>query len=877
MSLLFQKGLKDELDKFLALQESRFPADDVLKIDLHCHDYNSDVPDELIGRILRVPETWLPSERLMQELTKNGCNALTITNHNNARSCYIQQDKGIDVLTAAEFSCLVPDFDIGIHVLTYGFTPAQEVKLNKLRKNIYSFQEYTRQHHLPTIWAHPLYHYAVKNMPPDSFFRKMSLIFERFETLNGQRDTWQNMLVNEWIGQIDKEMIDNYAKEFKIDPTAYCVDPYKKSLTGGSDSHMGIFAGLTGSFLYLPDLQNRLKNTPRSILALEALKNGDIAPFGAHQNTEKLTISFLNYVCQIALNYSDPGLVRMLLHKGEPQDKIVSFLASNIFSEVQHHKVTMSFIKLFYDSMMGEKPSFFKKLLLPSHYRPIFEEAVKIAEADRGAGGNKVDNYYNSILSINNLLNNLLASRLEKKVSDLHLDEKMKERSLDSVLDSLELPISLRTYTGNSDNNASFDVAKFLDGLSFPFFASLFVLGAHFTSAKTMFHTRPFLQKFSRSLKKFEQPKRTLWMTDTFGDNNGVSMFLQELHQQIKKHDYPIDIITCSRTVQPDDHLYVLKPMSEFEIPFYKEQHICVPNFVELHNLFLEGEYDRLVCSTEGIMGFCGLYLKHTYTVEASFYLHTDWLMFVRKVLNIKGQNLDRIRRTLRFFYKSFDRVLVLNSDQKKWLTGHDMNLASKNVFQTAHWTNARFSRQESDKKHLFGVAEDTPVLLYVGRVSEEKGVLELSNICEQVKAVHENVRLVIVGKGPASTQLQQEMPDGIFIDWVEQSKLPAIYSSADLLLLPSMFDTFCNVVLEALSCGLPVIAYNKKGPKDIIRHNNCGYLVKTAHEMATKAIEYLHSDLKESFQDAAILRSKSYDVDVIINELLDAVGMSNA
>ena len=179
MNLHFQEGLRNNLDDFLSIQKNRFPKEETLKIDLHCHDYNSDVPDELIGRILRVPETWLSSERLIMELEKNGCQALTITNHNNARSCYMLQDKGIDILTAAEFSCWIPDFEIGIHVLTYGFTSEQEVQLDKLRKNLYLFLQYTRKHNIPTFWAHPLYHYAAKKMPPKDFFDKMLLIFER--------------------------------------------------------------------------------------------------------------------------------------------------------------------------------------------------------------------------------------------------------------------------------------------------------------------------------------------------------------------------------------------------------------------------------------------------------------------------------------------------------------------------------------------------------------------------------------------------------------------------------------------------------------------------------------------------------------------------
>ncbi len=135
----FQQQLKDEFEQFVISEQRRFPADEVLRMDLHCHDYNSSVPDELIGRILNVSETYLPSNILLDKLQKNGCDAFTITNHNNARSCYELQDKGHDILTAAEFSCYVPDFEIGIHVLAYGFTPAQEVRLDKLRKNLYQF------------------------------------------------------------------------------------------------------------------------------------------------------------------------------------------------------------------------------------------------------------------------------------------------------------------------------------------------------------------------------------------------------------------------------------------------------------------------------------------------------------------------------------------------------------------------------------------------------------------------------------------------------------------------------------------------------------------------------------------------------------------
>ena len=71
-----QSKLNSALSGFLSEQTKKYPREDLLKIDLHCHDCNSDVPDELLGRILNVPETWLPTKRLVEELIKNGSEVL---------------------------------------------------------------------------------------------------------------------------------------------------------------------------------------------------------------------------------------------------------------------------------------------------------------------------------------------------------------------------------------------------------------------------------------------------------------------------------------------------------------------------------------------------------------------------------------------------------------------------------------------------------------------------------------------------------------------------------------------------------------------------------------------------------------------------------
>ena len=876
----FRKEILAELDTYLTVQEKRFPEEDVLRMDLHCHDYNSDEPDELMGRILNLPETWQDSEDLVRVLKTHGCDTITVTNHNNARSCYELREKGVDIVTGAEFSCTVPDYRVGIHVLAYGFTPVQEEELYKLRSDIYKFQKYARENDIPTIWAHPLYHYKGTGIPSMEFFEKMALVFERFEVINGQRDTWQNMLVKAWVESLTPERIDEFSEKFKVPPDRYCRDSYKKSMAGGSDSHMGIFAGLTGTRLYVPDLEEKLKIMSRSKLALEAIKRGDMAPFGSHNDSEKMTVTFLDYFCQVPMHLKDPGLLRILLHKGDAMRKLWAFGIVNGFAEITRHRITMKFLKLFHECFTGNVPGFKTRLMVPRHYRPVFREAMQMAETRRDDPHRTVATYDESVFQIYSHLAELLVRRLTGKLEKLGQENDFKSLTLDQIMDHLELPGILRTYidsskTKSGNGNGSIDLSEFLDGLPFPALASAVIVGASFASAKVLYNNRPLLEGFAEKLGKLRHPRRTLWLTDTFEDNNGVAMVLRSMLDEIKKRDLPIDLLVCSSTLEPEDHLVVIRPMSEFTMPFYEQQPIRVPNILEIHRLFKEGEYDRIICSTEGPMGFISLFLKQAYSVPAHFYVHTDWMMFARTVLNFDQQNLGRMRRLIRAFYQGFDSLFVLNTDQHKWLTGSAMGFSRSKVHLTAHWAEEFFKPKKVSKHKIFGTKNGDVVLLFAGRVSEEKGVMELPAIYKKVKEVYPDVKIAIAGKGPADKALKEAMPDGIFLGWVDHDKLPEIYSAADLLLLPSKFDTFGCVVLEALSCGLPVTAYKTKGPRDIIRDGKSGYLVKSRQELIQSVLDYLSNEKKQAaFRKSALERAAQYDSNVILNQFMKDVEM---
>ncbi len=863
----FQEQLKSNLELFLETQLKGYNQDDLLKIDLHCHDYNSKIPDETLGRILGVPETWLQSKDLIQRLEKSGCDTFTITNHNNATSCWQLQEEGFDILTGTEFSVTVPDFKVGIHILTYGFTKEDEVKLNKLRYNVYEFLKYTHQKNIPTVWAHPLYHYAVGKQPSFDFFSKMALIFERFEVLNGQRDTWQNMLVKEWITNLTPEQLKKDAERFDIDVNLYTQNPFKKTLTGGSDDHMGIFAGHTGSYLYVPNLQERLKTSSKSYLALEAIREHRIIPYGGHQNIEKLTIAFLDYIFQVAINFEKPDLIRMVLHKGNTQDKLIAVLLSNLFTELKHHKTTMKFIKLFHKVFVGKSPNKLTKLAVKKTFKPIFNEALNIVKAHHIEPAEMTSNFYRSINDINDKLNGIFFKRLQKKIDKTSNEITIENFNFENMIERLEFSPNLRDHIEKKQKKK---VSTFLDGLSFPFLSSTLIFGTNFLSSKVLYNNRELLNEFSDELGVLKHPKRMLWLTDTFEDKNGVSKALQEMHTEIKRLNLPIDLLVCSDTLKADEHLIVIKPELEIEIPNYKGQSLRIPNINKIHKLFLQNNYDRIMSSTEGVMGFISIILKNAFTVPAYFYIHTDWIMFARKNIGMDQHQADKVRRLLRVFYKNFDKLFVLNNDHKKWLASNEMEYDNAKIYKTGHWVSKNFTPVKTDKEAVFNISSNQKVLLYVGRLSKEKGVMDIVSIYHKVAKEVDKVQVVFVGTGPAEGQLKQELSEALFLGWVDSTELPAIYSASDMLVLPSNFDTFGLVVLEALSCGLPVGAYKAKGPKDIIEHKKCGYVASNANGLSKFIIQYFENpSLKDSFKRNALKRASEYSKDEIMGQLI--------
>jgi glycosyltransferase involved in cell wall biosynthesis len=115
-------------------------------------------------------------------------------------------------------------------------------------------------------------------------------------------------------------------------------------------------------------------------------------------------------------------------------------------------------------------------------------------------------------------------------------------------------------------------------------------------------------------------------------------------------------------------------------------------------------------------------------------------------------------------------------------------------------------------------------VLLVVGRLASEKNLSLALDAFEAMRAVNDGVRLVFVGDGPLRESLERRCPQAQFAGTLPQAELARCYASADLLLFPSLTETFGNVTLEALASGLPVLAFDCAAAAEWIADGHNGW-----------------------------------------------------
>jgi len=120
----------------------------------------------------------------------------------------------------------------------------------------------------------------------------------------------------------------------------------------------------------------------------------------------------------------------------------------------------------------------------------------------------------------------------------------------------------------------------------------------------------------------------------------------------------------------------------------------------------------------------------------------------------------------------------------------------------------------------------------YVGRLTTEKNVRFLAELSHRLVALgHRDFEFVVIGQGTDSDWLREHVVNVILPGVLHGIPLAEAYASMDLFVFPSTTDTFGNVILEALSSGVPAVVTSDGGPKFLVRHGITGYIASNGSE----------------------------------------------
>lgn len=152
--------------------------------------------------------------------------------------------------------------------------------------------------------------------------------------------------------------------------------------------------------------------------------------------------------------------------------------------------------------------------------------------------------------------------------------------------------------------------------------------------------------------------------------------------------------------------------------------------------------------------------------------------------------------------------------------------LRANGVPRVHHWARgvdlgAFTPSARDDRLRRLWSPRGTPIVGFVGRLAPEKHVERLVALARR-----EDLQLVIVGDGIQRDSLRARMPTAVFTGALYGPELAAAYASMDVFVHPGEHETFCQAVQEALASGLPVIAPDAGGPRDLVAPGRTGLLL---------------------------------------------------
>jgi glycosyltransferase involved in cell wall biosynthesis len=221
----------------------------------------------------------------------------------------------------------------------------------------------------------------------------------------------------------------------------------------------------------------------------------------------------------------------------------------------------------------------------------------------------------------------------------------------------------------------------------------------------------------------------------------------------------------------------------------------------------------------------------------------------------------------LRRLYRKCDAIVAPSDSMAQVLReqrmSYDVGIWSRGVDK--HIFNPQV--RDKDWRRSLGLADDVPVIGFLGRLVMEKGLDVFSDSIDRLVRRQVPHQVLVVGEGPARGWFESRLPGAVFAGFQGGADLGRAVASMDVFFNPSITETFGNVTLEAMACGLPVVAARATGSESLVEHGVTGQLVRPGATVEfADALQTYCGDaaLRQAHGEAGIRRSEKYSWDRI-------------
>ena len=227
----------------------------------------------------------------------------------------------------------------------------------------------------------------------------------------------------------------------------------------------------------------------------------------------------------------------------------------------------------------------------------------------------------------------------------------------------------------------------------------------------------------------------------------------------------------------------------------------------------------------------------------------------------------------LRRFYHRCDAIVApsasmidelreqgMNCDIGTWSRGVD-----RSVFSPAS--------RDLEWRRSLGIGDEEMAVGFLGRLVLEKGIDIFAETMVELRERGAPHKVLVIGEGPAKDFFEEKVPDACFVGFQQGKDLGRAVASMDVLLNPSVTETFGNVTLEAMASGVPVVAADATGASSLVMQGETGYLVppREVNAYADKLAEYAaNPTLRKGHGVAGAKRADTFDWDTINGAVAD-------